>query len=110
MHALMTGGKVQRAYIGIAGGGRPLPPRAAAAVGRSDGVEVMEVVDGSPAERAGIRSGDLIVALDGTPIEDARDLQRLMVGDKIGRSVGVQIWRDDELRTIELHPVELTAA
>ena len=110
MHALMTDGKVQRAYIGIAGGGRPLPPRAAAAVGRSDGVEVIEVVDGSPAERAGIRSGDLIVALDGTPITDARDLQRLMVGDKIGRSVGVLVWRDDELRTIELHPIELTAA
>jgi S1-C subfamily serine protease len=110
MHALMTDGKVQRAYIGIAGGGRPLPPRAAAAVGRTDGVEVIEVVDGSPAERAGIRSGDLIVALDGTPIGDARDLQRLMVGDKIGRSVGVLVWRDDELRTIELHPIELTAA
>ena len=57
MHALMTAGKVQRAYIGIAGGGRPLPPRAAAAVGRANGVEVMEVVDGSPAAGAGIRSG-----------------------------------------------------
>jgi S1-C subfamily serine protease len=110
MHALMTSGKVPRAYIGIAGGGRPLPPRAAAAVGRVNGVEVMEVVDDSPAARAGIRSGDLIVELDGTSVADARDLQRLMVGERIGQTVGVQLWRDDELVTIELHPIELTAA
>jgi S1-C subfamily serine protease len=110
MHALMTSGKVQRAYIGIAGGGRPLPPRAATAVGRPHGVEVMEVVEGSPADRAGIRSGDLIVAMDGTAVTDARDLQRLMVGERIGQSVGVLLWRDDDLRTIELHPIELTAA
>ena len=110
MHALMTDGRFQRAYIGIAGGGRPLPPRAATAVGRDDGVEIMEVVDGSPAARAGIRSGDLIVELDGVPIADARDLQRLMVGDVIGRSVNALVWRDGELRTFEIHPVELTAA
>jgi S1-C subfamily serine protease len=110
MHALMTAGRFDRAYIGIAGGGRPLPPRAAAAVGREDGVEVMEVVDGSPAVRAGIRSGDLIVELDGVPVADARDLQRLMVGDVIGRSVEALVWRDGELRTFVLHPVELTAA
>jgi S1-C subfamily serine protease len=110
MHALMTAGRFERAYIGIAGGGRPLPPRAAAAVGREDGVEVMEVVDGSPAVRAGIRSGDLIVELDGVPVADARDLQRLMVGDVIGRSVEALVWRDGELRTFVLHPVELTAA
>jgi S1-C subfamily serine protease len=110
MHSLMTAGRFERAYIGIAGGGRPLPPRAAAAVGREDGVEVMEVVDGSPAVRAGIRSGDLIVELDGVPVADARDLQRLMVGDVIGRSVEALVWREGELRTFVLHPVELTAA
>jgi S1-C subfamily serine protease len=110
MHALMTAGRFERAYIGIAGGGRPLPPRAAAAVGRENGVEVMEVVDGSPATRAGIRSGDLIVELDGVPVADARDLQRLMVGDVIGRSVDALVWRDGELRTFAVHPVELTAA
>jgi S1-C subfamily serine protease len=110
MHALMTAGRFQRAYVGIAGGGRPLPPRAAAAVGRQDGVEVMEVVEGSPAARGGIRSGDLIVALDGVPVADARDLQRLMVGDVIGRSVDALVWRDGQLRTFALHPVELTAA
>ena len=110
MHALMTSGRFQRAYIGIAGGGRPLPPRVAAAVGRDHGVEVMEVVAGSPAARAGIRSNDLIVELDGVPISDARDLQRLMVGDVIGRSVDALVWRDGELRTITIHPAELTAA
>ncbi|MGH2636071.1 MAG: S1C family serine protease [Actinomycetota bacterium] len=110
MHALMTEGRVQRAYIGIAGGGRPLPPRAAAAVGREHGVEVMEVIAGSPAQRAGIRPGDLVVELDGVPIADARDIQRLMVGDAIGRSVAALLWRDGELRTFTIHPSELTAA
>ena len=110
MHALMTAGRFERAYIGIAGGGRPLPPRAAAAVGREDGVEVMQVVDGSPAALAGIRSGDLIVSLDDVPISDARDLQRLMVGERIGRSVDALVWRDGKLRTFAVHPVELTAA
>ncbi len=110
MHALMTAGRFQRAYIGIAGGGRPLPPRVAAAVGRDHGVEVMQVVTGSPAARAGIRSNDLIVELDGVPISDARDLQRLMVGDVIGRSVEALVWRDGALRTITIHPAELTAA
>jgi S1-C subfamily serine protease len=110
MHALMTEGRFQRAYIGLAGGGRPLPPRVAAAIGRDHGVEVMEVVSGSPAARAGIRSGDLILALDGTPIVDARDIQRMMVGDAIGRSVSALLWRDGELRTFTVHPAELTAA
>jgi S1-C subfamily serine protease len=110
MRSLMADGRVQRAYIGIAGGGRPLPPRAAAAVGRREGVEVMEVVQGSPAARAGVRSGDLIVELDGVPVADARDIQRLMVGEAIGRSIEARLWRDGALRTVTLHPVELTAA
>jgi S1-C subfamily serine protease len=110
MQALMTEGRVHRAYIGIAGGGRPLPPRVAASVGRRDGVEVVEVIQGSPAARAGIRPGDLIVELDGTPIADARDIQRLMVGDAIGRSITALLWRDGQARTITIHPAELTAA
>src|ERR671930_178425 len=68
VHALMTEGVVRRAYLGIAGGSRPLPPRVAQRVGRKTGVEVIEVVPGSPADRAGIRPEDLLLALDGTPL------------------------------------------
>ncbi len=110
MQALMTEGRVRRAYIGIAGGGRPLPPRVAAAVGREHGVEVVEVIEDSPAAQAGIRSGDLIVELDGVPISDARDIQRLMVGDAIGRSIAALVWRSGQPRTLTMNPVELAAA
>src|ERR671937_51740 len=51
--ALMTDGRFRRAYIGIAGGARPLPPRVARELGRDAGVEGVEVAPRSPAERAG---------------------------------------------------------
>src|SRR5205085_11728650 len=76
--ALMSEGRFRRAYIGIAGGARPLPPRLAAALGRRSGVEVVQVVEDSPAARAGLRAEDLIVAVDGAPVADVDDLQRLM--------------------------------
>jgi S1-C subfamily serine protease len=70
----------------------------------------MQVVEGSPAQLGGIHSGDLIVELDGVPIGDARDIQRLMVGEAIGRPIEALVWRGGELRTFTLNPVELTAA
>ena len=51
--ALMKEGRVRRAYIGIVGGSRPLPPKVASRLGRDKGIEVVEVVSGSPAARAG---------------------------------------------------------
>ncbi len=108
--ALMRDGRVRRAYIGITGGSRPLPPRAASGAGRVRGVEVLEVVAGSPAARAGVRSRDIIIEADGRPIEDVADLQRLMVGEAIGGTIHVVVWRDSEPRTITVEPVELEAA
>src|SRR5262249_20908021 len=61
---LMTRGRVRRAYLGISGGVRPLPPAVRAEVGRERAVEVVEVVPGTPAERAGLRPEDLLVAVD----------------------------------------------
>jgi serine protease Do len=105
--ALMNEGRVRRAYIGIAGGSRPLPPRLAAALDRRTGIEVVEVVEGSPAARAGLRSEDLIVEVDGRPVGDADDLQRLMSGDLIGRAVRLQVLRQGSELDVEIVPDEL---
>src|ERR671930_503844 len=67
--ALMREGRFRRAYLGPAVGTRPLPPRLASELGRRGGVEIVEVVDGGPASNAGLRPEDMIVAVDGTPVE-----------------------------------------
>src|SRR5581483_4548267 len=79
LSALMRSGRVRRAFLGIAGGNRPLPPALVAKIGRKAGVEVQEVVSGSPAAAAGLRGGDIIVEVEGTGVSKAGDLQRMMV-------------------------------
>jgi len=103
----MTEGRFRRAYLGIAGGPRPLPPRLARELGRSAGVEVVQVVEGGPAHRAGMRPEDLIVELDGTPIEGMDALQRVVVGELIGRAVRAKVVREGRERELELVPAEL---
>ena len=105
--ALMTEGRFRRAYLGIAGGSRPLPPRLARRLGRGSGVEVVQVVDGSPAAEAGLRPEDLVVELDGAPVADVGDIQRLMVVEKIGAAVPVRVLRGGQELELALVPAEL---
>ena len=105
--ALMTEGRFRRAYLGIAGGSRPLPPREARRLGRESGVEVVQVVEGSPAAAAGLRPEDLIVELDGTAVTDVGDIQRLMVVEKIGAPVPVLVIREGRELELSLVPAEL---
>jgi serine protease Do len=106
---LMSDGRVRRAYVGIAGGPRPLPPAARVRYGRTTAVEVVEVADGSPAERAGLRAEDLIVELDGEPVTGVGDVQRLMVGERIGTLVPITVLRSGRELRMELVPRELEA-
>jgi S1-C subfamily serine protease len=105
--ALMADGRVRRAYLGIAGGPRPLPPQARTTEGATSCIEVVEVVSGSPADRAGIRPEDLILAVNGTPTGRVEDLQRLMVAELIGSPVTVRILRAGRPLELELVPAEL---
>jgi serine protease Do len=105
--ALMRDGRFRRAYLGIAGGSRPLPPRVAAQLGRGTGVEVVDVVDGSPAAAAGLRPEDLILDVGGNPVDGVDDLQRLMVGELIGTPVPVRVVREGALVELTLVPIEL---
>jgi S1-C subfamily serine protease len=108
--ALMRDGRVRRAWIGIAGGARPLPPRVAAALGRDRAIEVVEVIEGSPADHAGLRAEDLIVGVDGLPVRGVDDLQRLMTEDRIGARCALDVVREGASRTLELVPQELALA
>jgi S1-C subfamily serine protease len=105
--SLISEGRFRRAYVGIAGGPRPLPPRARERYGDRSAVEVVEVVSGSPADRAGVRDGDLIVELDGEAVTSAGDLQRMMVAELIGTPVPVRVWRAGGEVELSLVPTEL---
>jgi serine protease Do len=70
----------------------------------------MEVVGASPAARAGLRPGDIILEVDAHPIEDVADLQRLMVGEALGDPMRVLVWRDGDVSAISVEPAELEAA
>jgi S1-C subfamily serine protease len=105
---LVRHGRVRRAYIGIAAQQFTLSRRRqlAAGLAQETAVMVATVEPGSPAERAGIVAGDIILALDGTPVTGADDLIRLLAGDKIGRAVEFETLRNGSRRTVTLVPAE----
>ena len=105
--ALMTEGRVRRAYLGVAGGSRPLPARARREREQATGVEIIEVTPDSPADRAGLRAEDLILELAEARVRGVDDIQRLMVGDLIGTTVEVLVLRGGEPLRLELVPREL---
>ena len=65
------------------------------------------MVDGSPAARAGLKPEDLIVAVDGRPVADVGDLQRLMVAERIGAGLELELVREGRALKLELVPREL---
>jgi S1-C subfamily serine protease len=105
---LIRDGRVRRAHLGVAVSPRPLPPRTAQRLGRRGAVQITQVIEQSPAAAAGLRRGDLLLELDGEAVTDASDLQRLMVQERIGRTVAAVVLRDGRERTIALVLGELT--
>jgi len=106
--SLMSEGRVRRAYLGVAGGPRPLPPHARRGYGPGQCVEIVEVVPGSPAEAAGLRPEDMVVELAGSRVAAVDDLQRLMVAELIGIPVPVTVLRGGDALKVELIPAELS--
>ena len=105
--ALMTDGRVRRAYLGLAGASRPLPPAEREAWGPDPCVELVEVVTGAPAEAGGLRAGDLLVELDGRRITGVADVQRVLADEVIGTRLTAVVLRDKRERHVQLVPVEL---
>jgi len=105
---LMRDGRVRRAYLGLVSAPSPVPAHLRERLGRTRAVQVIEVVDGSPAARAGLRSGDLVLSAGGRDLRDAQSLQRMLFGDAIGADFPVSVLRGDAMVDVIAVPAELT--
>ena len=106
--ALLRDGRVRRAYLGLVSSPAPLPPPVAERTGQRTALRVVEVVENSPAEVSGLRRGDLILAVDGTPLGDAQSLQRRLFGEAIGQRVEITVLRNGALVDAVAEPTELS--
>jgi S1-C subfamily serine protease len=105
---LVRHGRVRRAYIGVSAQQTAIPRRLQLAAGLSQGIGtmIMTIEQGSPASRAELMTGDIIVAVDGEPVTGADDLIRLLTAERIGRALDVAAIRLGRLRTFRLVPEE----
>ncbi|MFB9199424.1 S1C family serine protease [Actinomadura verrucosospora] len=107
--ALIRDGRVRRAFLGLAAAPVPVPADLRARTGRSEALRVAEVVPAGPADRAGLRSGDLVLTAGGAPVTDAQSLQRLMFAEAIGRPLPITVLRNGAMVDVIAEPVELDA-
>ena len=105
--ALMSAGRVRRAWLGISGVQVPLAPELAERIGSPTGLQVAGVSDGSPAAEAGLRRGDIVVELDKQTVVTTTAVQRLMVENAIDRRIEITVWRNGALVDVVLQPREL---
>ncbi|WP_300607395.1 trypsin-like peptidase domain-containing protein [Trebonia sp.] len=109
--ALMREGRVRRAYLGLVVAPAPVAPAWRPRLGgRATGLRVASVVAGGPAERAGLRAGDLLLTAGGHAVATAQDLQRLMFAESIGRPLAITVMRNGALVDVIAEPSELVAA
>jgi S1-C subfamily serine protease len=108
--ALMQDGRVRRAYLGLAMTPGPVPAAWRERLGRKTGLLVAQVVAGGPADRAGLRAGDLLLTVAGKPVAVSQDLQRQMFSDAIGQPLAITVMRNGALVDVIAEPTELVAA
>jgi S1-C subfamily serine protease len=107
----MGEGRVRRAYLGIVVAPAPVPAAWRQRLGgRATGLRVASVVPRGPADRAGLRPGDLLLSAGGHEVATAQDLQRLMFADAIGRPLAITVMRNGALVDVITEPSELVAA
>jgi S1-C subfamily serine protease len=106
----MREGRVRRAYLGVVVAPSPVTAPWRARLGRDTGLRIAQVVAGGPAGRAGLRIGDLLLTVGGSPVATAQDLQRLMFADAIGRPMPITVMRNGALVDVIAAPTELVPA
>ena len=106
--ALTEDGRVRRAYLGLVSTPSPLPAALAERTGRRRGLRIVDVVPGAPADRAGLKAGDLVLEADRRPVADAQSLQRLLFTEAIGRPLPMTVYRSGAMVDVITAPTELS--
>lgn len=107
--SLMRDGRVRRAFLGLVAAPVPVPAALRERTGQADALRVAEVVPGSPADRAGLRRGDLVLTAGGAPVSHAQSLQSLMFAEAIGRPLPITVLRNGAMVDVIAEPAELDA-
>jgi S1-C subfamily serine protease len=105
---LVRDGRVRRAYLGLVSSPVPLPAELAARTGQRRGLQVLDVIAGSPADRAGLKAGDLVLEAGRAPVAAAQSLQRLLFAEAIGQPLPVTVVRRGAMVDVITVPSELT--
>ena len=108
--SLIANGRVRRAYLGLVSTPAPLPAALAQRTGQRRGLRIVDVVPGSPADRSGLKAGDLVLEAGRRPVADAQSLQRLLFADAIGRPLPMTVHRLGAMVDVITVPTELTGA
>src|SRR5215213_4554683 len=108
IRALVADGRVRRAYLGLVSTPAPLPAALAERTGRRRGLRIVDVVPGAPADRAGLKAGDLVLEAARRPVADAQSLQRLLFTEAIGRPLPMTVHRRGAMVDVITLPTELT--
>jgi S1-C subfamily serine protease len=106
--SLIADGRVRRAYLGLVSTPAPLPAHLAERTGRRRGLRIVDVVPGAPADRSGLKAGDLVLEAGRRPVADAQSLQRLLFADAIGRPLPMTVFRRGAMVDVITLPTELT--
>jgi S1-C subfamily serine protease len=108
--ALTEDGRVRRAYLGLVSTPSPLPAALAERTGRRRGLRIVDVVPGAPADRAGLKPGDLVLEAGRRPVADAQSLQRLLFTEAIGRPLPMTVYRNGAMVDVITAPAELSGS
>ncbi|WP_307845706.1 trypsin-like peptidase domain-containing protein [Saccharomonospora sp. NB11] len=107
VETLVVEGRVRRAYLGVVGVPAPLPDDVAERTGQATGLRVVEVINGGPAHRAGLRPGDLVLTVGRERVSDAQGIQRRLFAEVIGTRLPVTVLRNGAMVDVVAMPTEL---
>ncbi|XAS70782.1 trypsin-like peptidase domain-containing protein [Micrococcaceae bacterium Sec5.1] len=106
--SLLKDGRVRRAYLGLVSTPIPLDASAVVRTGQKEGLRVVEVIAGSPAELSGLQPGDLVLRAQGRAVSSAESLQKLLFAEAIGEPFPLTVLRDGKMVQLIAVPSEMS--